>query len=76
MVNGKNKNYYKSKAKDQAVKCRVCLGTCLAQNYKTHLKTQHPEENSSDLRRHGEASLTFNLSKVSLMLFSCSFDIV
>ena len=69
-----NSDYYKSKNKTQTVKCRVCLAVCLAQNYRSHLKNKHPEENASDLRRYGEGLLAFTLksqkSKVKYFLLS------
>ena len=60
MPSGTNNKYYKSRTKTNTVKCRVCLASCLAQNYQAHLKSQHPMENSSNLHRHGEGSLNFN----------------
>ena len=55
-------SYYKSSSKTSHILCRVesCGKTMLKQNYKAHLETQHPEENSDDLREKGQPKLFFN----------------
>ena len=55
-------SYYKSSSKTSQVQCRVesCGKSMLKQNYKAHLETQHPEENSEDLREKGQPKLFFN----------------
>ena len=52
-------SYYKSSSKTSHLQCRVesCGKTMLKQNYKAHLETQHPEENSDDLREKGQPKL-------------------
>ena len=41
------------------IDCRVCQSTLNFQSYKGHLTSKHPEENSRDLRGHGQAALFF-----------------
>ena len=52
-------SYYKSSSKTSHIQCRVesCGKTMIKQNYKAHLETQHPEENSDDLREKGQPKL-------------------
>ena len=41
------------------IDCRVCQSTINFQSYKDHLTAKHPQENSRDLRGHGQAVLFF-----------------
>ena len=41
----------------QKVKCRVCKKEINQQSYSEHIKSQHPEEKSDDLRAAGQGSL-------------------
>ena len=41
------------------IDCRVCQSTLNFQSYKDHLTAKHPEENSRDLRGHGQVALFF-----------------
>ena len=52
-------SYYKSSSKTSHIQCRVesCGKTMIKQHYKAHLETQHPEENSDDLREKGQPKL-------------------
>ena len=45
-----NQNYRKSAGKVQDVTCRICNKVVKYQNYKAHLRSKHPEENSKNLR--------------------------
>ena len=51
--------YHKSVSKERKIICRVCRKEVVAQNYRDHLGAKHPEENSSNLRVYGQASLFF-----------------
>ena len=49
------------------IRCRVCKSLILRKNYKSHLTSEHPEENSSDLTPHGQTRISFftNTEKAS-----------
>ena len=54
-------SYYKSSSKASHVTCRIeaCSKSIVKQNYKMHLETKHPNEDSNDLREKGQPKLFF-----------------
>ena len=40
------------------VKCRICPTELLEKNYKHHLKTVHPKEDSNDLSTSGHSKIS------------------
>ena len=55
-------SYPQTSGKVTGVKCRVCLKSMVLQNYSTHLKMKHPNQNSKDLRgkEDQDISVLFN----------------
>ena len=68
-MSGKSKPLVKQAFLSETLKirCRVCKSVILRKNYKSHLTTEHPEENSNDLTPHGQTRISFftNIEKAS-----------
>ena len=60
-MSGKSKPLVKQPYLSETLKirCRVCKSLILRKNYKSHLTSEHPEENSSDLTPHGQTRISF-----------------
>ena len=59
------------KSKFERIDCRVCKKSMLQQNYKTHLRAKHPEENAQNIRSANQPTLSF-LSKENKNINQCN----
>jgi macrodomain Ter protein organizer (MatP/YcbG family) len=51
-------SYLHTPGKVTGVKCCVCLKSLVLQNYSTHLKMKHPNQNSKDLREKEDQGIS------------------
>ena len=52
-----SQNYRQSKGKQEIIECRICKKEMKLQNYETHLKSQHPQEDSKNRRTKSDKSI-------------------
>ena len=60
-----DEQYRRSHLKTTDVECRVCSKALIQQNYQTHLKRKHPDEDCNDLRPRDRRTIVSFFGKPS-----------